>query len=406
MNIWTILVLILLISFAASLLHVYKRAATLVIHISITAILFLSLTQYLAEELVGLHVTGPIVFVFTIIAMGTAALSRQLRVQWGTGLLVLVIAILSFRNADEITPLTQSAMSLVVPVILLALCVRIEVRTLLLCMASAGFVLVVTNVLNGEFIESRLTLAGANPIWMARMACLAILAVLFTRPTRWRSVNWTIAAALAALIWLTGSRGPTVAVWGALLIFWALRTAGRIRALLLVGALIASLTTSAMLGGVGLPARSNGEANTEWRLAAWQQALQLWSSRPIFGFGTPVDAPAIGLTDYPHNAFVELLVQAGLAGLGILVVLMWLTWRHTKSAEFLSIFAAALIFSAFSGSLWGACELWLFALIRVNALSPGSARPHDNVSILEGTRGAPKQTPHRPRGSRTPDMVS
>jgi O-antigen ligase len=342
----------------------HPRGAVLVTHISIAAILFLSLSQYLVLQAIGLNVTGPIVLACTLAAICGAALSGSLRTQWGTGLLVLFLSILSFRNADEMTSLTQSFLTLIVPVVLIGLIVRIDVGTLLRCLTGAGVLLVVALALNGELVEGRLALPGTNPIWVARMAGLALLACLFRPPTRYRLINWTIAAALATAMWMTGSRGPVVAAWAALFMFLALRAKGLWRPLLVVGTLIVSVSASSLLSGTALPSRANGEANTEWRLAAWEQAVHLWSSRPILGYGTAVDAPAIGLDTYPHNAFIELLLQAGVVGLGVLVVLMWITWRDLQSPRWRCILLAVLLFSAVSGSVWGAYELWLIALLR------------------------------------------
>lgn len=343
-----------------------KRAGVLVTHICVTAILFLTLTQYLVQQFLGLHVTSPIVLALSFIAIGSAAFSGELRAQWSPGLLILSLAILAFRNLAQISPLTQGSL-VVLPIVILGLCVRIEIETLLRCLAVAGVVLIVALSIKGEYLEGRLALPDTNPIWIARMACMAFLATLFTTPIRHRSVNWTIAASLTVTMWLTGSRGPILAAWAAILLFMAVKSAGRIRALSVVGILIVFVSENEWLGGTGLPARSNGEINTEWRLAAWQQALHLWSSRPVLGYGVAFDAQTNGVEAYPHNAFIELLVQTGVVGLGIFAFILWLTWRGNKSPMFRSIFVAVLIFSAFSGSIWSAYELWLFALLRANS---------------------------------------
>ena len=349
------------------------RSATLVIHICITAILFLSLTQYLVQQFIGLNVTGPIILALTFTTLVFAAVSGQMQAQWGLGLLIVFLAILAFRNVGEISPLTQASLAMI-PVVILGLCVRVEIETLLHCLAVAGVVLIVALALQGTYVDGRLALSDTNPIWIARMGCLAFLAVLFTSPIRHRSVNWTIAASLTALMWLTESRGPILAAWGSLLLFAALKVTGRIRSFFVIGILIVSVTAGELLGATGLPVRSNGEVSTEWRLAAWQQALQFWTARPVLGYGVAFDAQTNGLEPYPHNAFIELLVQTGVVGLAIFAVVLWLTWRSNESPIFRSLFAAVLIFSAFSGSIWGAYELWLFAVLRVSTRT--SSDPH------------------------------
>lgn len=340
------------------------RHATLVIHICITAILFLSLTQYLAHQILGLNLTGAMVVTLTFTALGSAAFSGQLRTRWGPALLILFLAILAFRNVGDITPLTQES-SILIPVVILGLCVRIDVGTLLRCLGLGGVVLIIALALKGEYFDDRLALPDTNPIWIARMCCMAFLAVLFMSPIRYRLVNWIIAVSLMVMMWLTGSRGPVLAVWASLLLFMALKTKGRIRALFIVGTLIVSVSLNNWLGGAALPTRTNGDVNSEWRLEEWQRALHLWASRPVLGYGVAFDAQTNGLVPYPHNAFIELLVQTGIVGLGIFVVVLWLTWRANQSPMFRSLFVAVLIFSAFSGSIWGAYELWLFAVLSV-----------------------------------------
>lgn len=375
------------------------RRATLVIHICITAILFLSLTQYLVLQILGLNLTGPIVLALTFTALGSAVVSGQLRARWGPALLILFLAILAFRNVGEITPLTQESSTLI-PVVILGLCVRIDVGTLLRCLAVGGVVLIIALALKGEYFDGRLALPETNPIWIARMCCMAFLAVLFTSPIRYRSVNWIIAASLTVMMWMTGSRGPVLAVWASLLLFIALKTKGRIRALFIVGTLIVSVSVNNWLGGAALPTRANGDVNSEWRLEEWQQALHLWASRPVLGYGVAFDAQTNGLVAYPHNAFIELLVQTGVVGLGVLAVVLWLTWRGNQSPMFRSLFVAVLIFSAFSGSIWGAYELWLFAVLSVYV------RPAVNEEkSLPSDRALPvARPPSTNPGARTPKI--
>lgn len=69
------------------------------------------------------------------------------------------------------------------------------------------------------------------------------------------------------------------------------------------------------------------------RLVFYKAALRLWTDRPALGWGLGGWSNAYWQNDtreYPHNLFLEVLVEQGLVGLAALFYFLWLMFRHLR----------------------------------------------------------------------------
>jgi O-antigen ligase len=108
-----------------------------------------------------------------------------------------------------------------------------------------------------------------------------------------------------------------------------------------------------MLAGVGLlavlSAHESGGALSDrleergpldYRAAVYAGGWEMFLERPLTGWGfheMPAELPrhVSGYFEkvlYPHNTYLELLVEHGLAGLGLYLWLMWEMWRLGRGA--------------------------------------------------------------------------
>ncbi|MBK7656336.1 MAG: O-antigen ligase family protein [Betaproteobacteria bacterium] len=104
------------------------------------------------------------------------------------------------------------------------------------------------------------------------------------------------------------------------------------------------------MAGVG-----NDNGSVEDRAEATRQALPMVKERPLLGFGAgtfytsflPFQSPDLkGFWNHPHNDFMEIAVDTGLLGLGLLVLLcilaVWHAWQALRGPFDELRFAAGL----------------------------------------------------------------
>ncbi|QII08115.1 hypothetical protein BH93_24420 [Rhodococcoides fascians A25f] len=80
----------------------------------------------------------------------------------------------------------------------------------------------------------------------------------------------------------------------------------------------------------GVRVASAGEQTNSlnWRLSNWSRLLEIWQDRPLFGWGFGSTSRAIQpLGKQPHSEYVRFLVEVGLVGFVVLVLLAWLILR-------------------------------------------------------------------------------
>jgi tetratricopeptide (TPR) repeat protein len=166
--------------------------------------------------------------------------------------------------------------------------------------------------------------------------------------------TWTAAAAvMAAAIALSGSKGGQLAAGVAFLAWLYLtvrdRTMPRPRLAALIGLLVGATVALAMVSGTPRLAINRWTSETDrfsfgQRAEILRGAGRLLAESPVFGHGAgafPVEIPryqslalnrSIGITlsvNHAHNDFVETAVDLGMAGLGLLLLLLVSGLRRT-----------------------------------------------------------------------------
>jgi len=175
---------------------------------------------------------------------------------------------------------------------------------------------------------------------------LVLAATRFTRGTRKIAVA-VIAAVMAGTIFLCGSRGGMLAfALQAVLLVVLLRPRQEDwkRHLRLGVGLAAMIGVLVWIGGNELTHRlasihseSQQELTGGVRLAIDRDCLRMWREKPLFGWGLgtfPVVYPQFRsfytnfFVNQAHNDYLQLLTETGLAGLGIAIWFLVLTFRH------------------------------------------------------------------------------
>jgi putative inorganic carbon (HCO3(-)) transporter len=174
---------------------------------------------------------------------------------------------------------------------------------------------------------------------------LGLLAVHFYRRGSMRGVKMLVLlASLPLAILATMTR----AVW--------LSFAGTVMALVFLSknrvlrfACIAGAVAGGAVLGVVMSSQDSGGAVVErleergpvdYRAAVYAGGWDMFLQRPLWGWGfhsMPVELPrhVSGYTEkllYPHNTYLELLAEHGVAGLGLYLWLMWEMWRLGRGA--------------------------------------------------------------------------
>lgn len=165
-------------------------------------------------------------------------------------------------------------------------------------------------------------LRGTFRGWKAAALLASVpIAILATMT---RAVWFSFTGALAALIIVSHHR--------------AVRRAGY--ALILIGILaVATVLTSSQLNRV-VKERFTESQPVEFRQAVYKGSWQMFLDRPLTGWGfhqMPLELPRYvsGYQEkvlYPHNTYLEVLVENGSAGLALYLWLMWEMWQLRRGS--------------------------------------------------------------------------
>jgi putative inorganic carbon (HCO3(-)) transporter len=158
----------------------------------------------------------------------------------------------------------------------------------------------------------------------AKMAVLLASLPVAILATMTRAVWVTFAGTLLALIIFSGSRALRRACLGLVLV---------------AGTTLALSLQSGELDGT-LSDRAQELGPVEYREAVYAGGWEMFLERPLTGWGfnrIPAELPrhVIGYKErllYPHNTYLELLVEDGVIGLALYVWLMWELWRLGRGA--------------------------------------------------------------------------
>jgi O-antigen ligase len=218
-------------------------------------------------------------------------------------------------------------------------------------------------------------LAGDNTIGTSRLLCTAALILVLGAlgRSRLRLPAAAVAAGLIAVAAAVGSRGPILSFGLALavtLAAWLLRVPRNVAPVLAIAA-----ASIAVVPFVSLPATSSERLSEAARdpAAAFraddryflvQQAFQLIDRHPIRGAGVGAFTTVNATAKWPHNMFLELWSELGLAALLVvaaaivaaLVGLFRLAWRlptHGREQELVYILLAVFVFNVLAVQVSG-----------------------------------------------------
>jgi O-antigen ligase len=210
-------------------------------------------------------------------------------------------------------------------------------------------------------------LAGDNTIGTSRLLCMAALILLLAAlgGIRWRVPAATLAVAFVAIAAAVGSRGPVVSFALALavtLTAWLLRAPQKVAPVLAVAAL-----GVAVVPFVSLPAESSQRISEAARdpIAAFRQdarselipeAFQLIDRHPVRGAGVGAFSTVDPAALWPHNIFVELWSELGIAAMLAVAVasgaalvglfrLAWLAAEQPRRTHLAYILLAVFLFN-------------------------------------------------------------
>jgi O-antigen ligase len=191
----------------------------------------------------------------------------------------------------------------------------------------------------------RAALPGGNPIWLARGAVVAAIAVMARREW-WAPLRVALVGIAAYLVFASGSRGPIIAalvVAGAAVgyrLVSALRQVRLPRSFALGVGLVMTVVILAALGaldsvdrlrqsrlveGFSLTAIARDE-NVLSRGVAVRSAIETFQDHPVLGAGLGGFAES-GARQYPHNLVVEVAAESGLIGVALLLLAVALSAR-------------------------------------------------------------------------------
>jgi O-antigen ligase len=245
-------------------------------------------------------------------------------------------------------------------------------------------------------------LAGDNTIGTSRLLCTAALILVLGAlgRSRLRLPAAALAAGFIAVAAAVGSRGPILSFGLALavtLAAWLLRVPRNVAPVLAIAA-----ASMAVVPFVSLPATSSERLSEAARdpAAAFraddryflvQQAFQLIDRHPIRGAGVGAFTTVSASAKWPHNMFLELWSELGLAALLVvaaaivaaLVGLFRLAWRlptHGREQELVYILLAVFVFNVLavqvSGNINDNRDFWGMLAI-VSLVVAGGIGAHD-----------------------------
>lgn len=154
-------------------------------------------------------------------------------------------------------------------------------------------------------------------------------------PALERALPWAVAAALfAAALVLTRSRGGALAAAAGLLALPFLVRRRAAAGALLGAVLVAALGAAAVATAGPEPLLERFEsldrdsAGDDTRVRCWQAAIEGWKRQPVLGYGLgtfpetfrPFQPPSLpGQFQHAHNEYVNVLFEAGVVGLAVLL---------------------------------------------------------------------------------------
>ncbi|MET8908563.1 O-antigen ligase family protein [Micromonospora sp. NPDC004551] len=268
---------------------------------------------------------------------------------------------------------------------------RRAARTVLVLMLAAGLIYAVAGLHAGPQLQGRVSAFGGGPNVYVRVVSLAAIAAvtLAVATRRW----WLLlpVPVLGAAAVLSGSRGGLVALVGAATAFFVFflrrrRTTVLAATLLLGGAAgwavwqvmgASFVTLAATRYNAGMLEANGYSERPELLSIAWQ----MFREHPVAGAGMDAFNAATGM-GYPHNLLAGLAAEAGILGVGLLllVIYQWCRdgrpWSVVPPEQVGCAVGAVyvLLASMFSGDYYDTRFCWILAVVAVARTRPRPRR--------------------------------
>ncbi len=226
---------------------------------------------------------------------------------------------------------------------------------------------------------------NVNPIWLSSSLGASLLASIYLlQKLKRRFPKILVVSTYPLFIYpmlRSWSRGPLLGLFLSLFLFYFLQPNTSKRQKIIAGSVvfIASIaflffTSNQIVARLRMPLSQ--EMSAAFRILAWIESLHLFKANPLFGIGTGsffINFPFAPFI-YPHNIFLEIACENGVAGLLLLFSFTFLTIKMAirtirfssgKMAQ-LAIIALVLFFyalwnSLLSGDISTNENLWLTA---------------------------------------------
>jgi O-antigen ligase len=201
--------------------------------------------------------------------------------------------------------------------------------------------------------EDFINVLGGNYLGVGRVLGIGAVTILgyflfFAKTAPSKAAALALFGFFMALLFVVGGRGPLLATVLALLVpllsGWrfspvkGLQQRRYVLPLLAIIGVMLAASTYVILGGDPpttlarmLILYQPGAAGTAAaRLDFYADSLSMWAANPVFGHGVgswPELMPDSVMELYPHNIFLEIMVEEGLVGLSLFVGLLIYGWR-------------------------------------------------------------------------------
>jgi O-antigen ligase len=250
------------------------------------------------------------------------------------------------------------------------------------------------NPIQGKLLFEPLGYANAFGIFAAIGILLAVGLGTAASPGTWRPAALATLAVLVPTLYLTSSRGASLALVAGLAVLLGARRPSRRLALLLAGGAIASVAAvAATSSDTGIAARLLGENRPRYWRVAWEQ----YQSSPTLGTGAGTFSnywlhlrPVSSFARDAHSLYVEALAELGPVGLLLLLATLavpLVAFRRVRDPIAAAALAGYVAFLVHAGVDWD----WEVPAVSLAGLVCGAsilvaARPADAATLPRGTR--------------------
>ncbi|SCG76508.1 O-antigen ligase [Micromonospora inositola] len=294
---------------------------------------------------------------------------------------------------------------------------RRAARVLLVLLLATAILYAAKGFLEGPQGQGRYSAFGSGPNVFARVIATGIIANVTLAVVHRRKLLLLPLPILAPAAVLSGSRGALVSLVGAAVVFFLLFVRRRrllyLTSTVIVGAVL-SWTAWTLFGSdiatlVSRRYSLSGLQQTGFsdRPMLLSFAWSMFAEHPLSGGGLDGFFATYGI-DYPHNYFLQLAAESGIAAVCLLVLIAVSWWRGgrpwsttPKEQVGCAVVAIYVAFaSSFSGDYYDTRFLWIFAVAAV--IRPRQARPDPGNGLRSGRpagSGYRSTTPVQSRGN-------